>query len=169
MVLALAAGTALVLAPLALLGTAEAAPAAPAGSSATTKGTHAKALRHLSQIALANEKVTTTTAAPAPVTTPPTTAPKVVFVAPAPAPTYSGRVASGQATYYGAAAGSCASKVAPRGTTVKVTNQATGASITCVVNDYEEATWPRVIDLSSSDFGRLASLSSGVISVTLEW
>jgi rare lipoprotein A (peptidoglycan hydrolase) len=78
-------------------------------------------------------------------------------------------VASGQATYYGVASGSCASKVAPRGATVKVTNQATGASITCVVNDYEEATWPRVIDLSSADFGRLASLSSGVISVTLEW
>jgi hypothetical protein len=84
---------------------------------------------------------------------------------------YSGHAAVGEATYYstGAGSGVCASKVAPRGTTIKVTNVATGAWITCFVGDYEEAGWPRIVDLAASDFGRLASLSAGVISVTISW
>lgn len=184
LVLALAAAVTIVLAPLTILRGTEAVPAASAGTSVTAQAMPSPAVRHLTEIALADARVTTTTAGSAPravppttqapsVTAPPTTAPTVVSPAPGAAPSsgggYSGRVASGQATFYGAPEGSCASQIVPRGSTVKVTNQATGAWITCVVNDYEQAVWPRVIDLSAADFDRLASQSAGVISVTIEW
>ena len=187
LVLALAAGSAFVIAPFALLGASEAAPVTAGAAPSATHALNGSAVRHLSGIALSNNKVsdaTTTvppTAPPAttPVTVPPTTTPPTTaaprFIAVAPPSTvpagYSGRVAAGQATYYstGPGSGVCASKVAPRGATVKVTNVASGAWITCVVGDYEESGWPRVIDLATADFGRLASLSVGVISVTISW
>ena len=182
---AMAAGVCMIAAPLALLaggGASSVAASAPtqAAHFAVPTGDSVKRAVALRDLQLANNRVviptTTTTAAP-PVTTAPrpvttTTAPRRVYVAPPttapPAPSF-GRSVSGQATYYGVGAGACASHVAPRGALLHVTNTSTGASITCTVSDYEAAPYPRVVDLSSADFGRLASLDQGVISVTISW
>ncbi len=75
---------------------------------------------------------------------------------------------SGQATYYAHNPSGCASRTVPRGTTVTVT-AASGASITCTVDDYGPFGAGRIIDLSEQGFSRLASLSTGVISVTVTW
>jgi rare lipoprotein A (peptidoglycan hydrolase) len=50
-----------------------------------------------------------------------------------------------------------------------VTNDATGASVTCVVDDREQAGYPRVVDLSPSGFAQLADPSAGVVDVTISW
>jgi rare lipoprotein A (peptidoglycan hydrolase) len=76
----------------------------------------------------------------------------------------------GQATWYAAApAGRCASPTLPLGTILTVTNVATGASTTCVVDDREEAGYPRVVDMSPSGFAQLADPSQGVVDVTISW
>jgi len=186
---ALAAGVSMVVAPLVLLngggigpagvaaGTTNRGPAhvgLPAGRSAS----RAVALR---DIQLANNKVvipttTTTTTAPAPpptttVPAPTTTTPRrVVYMAPpttaAPAPVYS---VTGIATWYAWHPGECASPTLPHGTTVRVTNLATGASATCVVTDTEAAGGSHVIDLDTSVFSAIANLSQGAITVSVSW
>ncbi len=50
-----------------------------------------------------------------------------------------------------------------------VTNDATGASTSCTVDDREDAGYPRVVDLSPEGFGQIASLSQGVAQVTISW
>jgi len=50
-----------------------------------------------------------------------------------------------------------------------VTNLATGAAITCVVDDREADNPGRVVDLSYSGFSALASPSQGLIDVTITW
>jgi rare lipoprotein A (peptidoglycan hydrolase) len=101
---------------------------------------------------------TTPTPAPPP-TPPPTSAP--------PAVTEGER---GQATWYAAApAGRCARPTLPFGTILTVTNVATGASTTCVVDDREEAGYPRVVDMSPSGFAQLADPSQGVVDVSISW
>jgi hypothetical protein len=76
----------------------------------------------------------------------------------------------GQATWYAAAPpGRCASPTLPFGTVLVVTNDATGASVTCVVDDREQAGYPRVVDLSPSGFAQLADPSAGVVDVTISW
>ena len=76
----------------------------------------------------------------------------------------------GQATWYAAApAGMCASPTLPFGTVVTVTNDATGASTTCMVDDREQAGYPRVVDMSPSGFAQLADPSQGVVDVTISW
>jgi rare lipoprotein A (peptidoglycan hydrolase) len=76
----------------------------------------------------------------------------------------------GQATWYAAApAGRCASPTLPFGTILTVTNVATGASTTCVVDDREEAGYPRVVDMSPSGFAQLADPSQGVVDVSISW
>lgn len=63
----------------------------------------------------------------------------------------------------------CASRDYPRGTKLKVTNIATGASVICVVNDYgPQAKTGHAIDLSSYAFKQLQPLSTGVIKVRIE-
>jgi rare lipoprotein A (peptidoglycan hydrolase) len=52
---------------------------------------------------------------------------------------------------------------------VAVTNIATGASTTCVVDDREEAGYPRVLDMSPSGFAQLADPAKGVVDVTISW
>ncbi len=74
----------------------------------------------------------------------------------------------GQATWYGASAGTCASPYLPFGTRLTVTNDANGASTTCVVDD-READTSRVVDLAPATFSQIAPLSEGVITVTLTW
>jgi len=95
--------------------------------------------------------------------------------APAPAATSSapattGDAEHGQATWYAQAApGRCASPTLPFGTVLTVTDDATGASTTCVVDDREQAGYPRVVDLSPSGFAQLADPDRGVVDVTISW
>ena len=111
----------------------------------------------------------TTTAAPpttVPRTTPPTTArPEAAAASAAPADT-----ATGLATWYAAApAGRCASTSLPFGTVLTVRDNATGVTITCLVDDRETAGPPHLVDLSPEGFSAMAPLSQGVIGVTVTW
>lgn len=102
---------------------------------------------------------TTTTRPPPTTTAPPTT----TTTAPANRQT-------GIATWYAESpAGGCASPTLPRGTVLKVTDNATGASITCLVDDVEGDNPGRVVDLAPSEFSQMADLSQGVIEVTVAW
>ncbi len=118
----------------------------------------------------------TTTAAPVvPVarTTTPVTEPVAHLVAAPPAAPVDHIVNNsevGQATWYSEAApGYCASHTLPRGTVVTVRNNATGATTTCTIDDYEAAGYPRVLDMSYSGFSQLADPNQGVVDVTLSW
>ena len=112
----------------------------------------------------------TTAWTPPATTAPPTTAwtPPATTTPPRPAAATAGHSESGQATYYAHNPSGCASRTVPRGTTVTVT-AASGASITCTVDDYGPFGAGRIIDLSEQGFAQLASLGTGVISVTVTW
>ena len=99
------------------------------------------------------------TTVPAPVTAPPTTAPPVQA-----APSSS---ESGQASYYDHPGG-CAHKSLPFGTVVQIT-ASNGRTASCVVNDRGPFIAGRIIDVDTSTFAQLTSLSAGVISVTISW
>jgi rare lipoprotein A (peptidoglycan hydrolase) len=109
---------------------------------------------------------TTTTTAPVRVTT--TTAPlPTTTTVPVAAATSR---ESGEATWYsGAIPGGCASPTLPFGTVLTVVNAATGASTECTVDDREEAGYPRVVDMSPGGFSEIASMSQGVVDVTISW
>jgi rare lipoprotein A (peptidoglycan hydrolase) len=78
--------------------------------------------------------------------------------------------ASGIATWYAEApAGKCASPWLAFGTTLTITDIATGVTITCVVDDREAAGPPHVVDLSPSGFEAMAPLSQGTIEVNISW
>jgi rare lipoprotein A (peptidoglycan hydrolase) len=114
---------------------------------------------------------TTTTTAPAPTTTttapPPTTTTRPPTTTTTTAPPTTSK---GLATWYAEApAGKCASPWLPFGTVLTVTDIATGASITCVVDDREAAGPPHVVDLSPSGFEGLAPLSQGTVQVDISW
>jgi rare lipoprotein A (peptidoglycan hydrolase) len=94
---------------------------------------------------------------------PPATAPKPV--APAP-PRHS---SEGEASWYPAPTGTCASPDLAFGTVVTVTDLSTGASIVCTVDDREAPNPGRVIDLSQGSFAQLADLAAGLIDVRLTW
>jgi rare lipoprotein A (peptidoglycan hydrolase) len=120
--------------------------------------------------AAAPAPTTTTTAAPAPTTTTTTTAPRSSDLPPATVPTTLNDTATGIATWYSEAPpGRCASPWLAFGTTVSITDVATGVSITCVVDDREAQNPGRVIDLSPSGFEAMAPLSQGVIRVNISW
>jgi rare lipoprotein A len=55
------------------------------------------------------------------------------------------------------------------GTSVRVTNLANGATVTCRVADRGPFVAGRIIDLDREDFDRIASASTGVIDVRIEW
>jgi rare lipoprotein A (peptidoglycan hydrolase) len=126
--------------------------------------------------------VTTTTAAPTPApvaTTTTTEAPRVIVTTPTIAPTTTTTTAPalvasahevGEATWYAEAPdGMCASPTLPFGTVLTVTNNATGASTVCRVDDREGAGYPRVVDLSPEGFSQIADISQGVVDVTISW
>jgi hypothetical protein len=46
---------------------------------------------------------------------------------------------------------------------------ATRAVTTCVVDDREQAGYPRVLDMSPSGFAQLADPEKGVVDVTISW
>ncbi len=101
-------------------------------------------------------ETTTTTSTTVPVTT--------TTVKPAPK-----RYVIGVATWYSYVPGRCASPTLPFDTRVNVRNIATGKVITCVVTDRENAGYPRVIDLSMTQFAQLSPLARGVIRVRVSW
>jgi rare lipoprotein A (peptidoglycan hydrolase) len=104
---------------------------------------------------------TTTTAPPPPPTTTTTTDP------PAPVNTNS---EVGQATWYAEAPdGYCASPTLSFGTVLTVTNNGTGASTQCTVDDREAAGYPRVVDMSPEGFSQIADTGQGVVDVTISW
>ena len=109
---------------------------------------------------------TTTTAPPTTTTTaPPARVATVAQSAPVAADSE-----QGLATWYAAAApGSCASPTLPFGTVVTVTNLASGARTSCVIDDREAANPGRVVDMSPSGFSEIAALSEGVVTVSVSW
>ena len=120
---------------------------------------------------------TTVPPAPAPASAAPSTtttvvAPHVEVVTPTTEaePVASGDSEVGVATWYPEAGpGTCASHTLPRGTELTVTNNATGATTHCLVDDYEASGYPRVVDLSYSGFSQIADPSQGVVDVTISW
>jgi hypothetical protein len=78
--------------------------------------------------------------------------------------------ASGGATWYTeTSAGGCASPWLPRGTELTVTNDATGATTTCLVDDREADNPGRVVDMSYTTFSEIGDPSTGVLTVTITW
>jgi rare lipoprotein A (peptidoglycan hydrolase) len=99
------------------------------------------------------------------IVTPPTPTMTTTTTAPPPA-----NSENGQATWYAEAPpGYCASPTLPFGTVLTVTNDATGASTQCTVDDREAAGYPRVVDMSPSGFEQIGDLGQGVVDVTISW
>ena len=89
---------------------------------------------------------------------------------PPPTPDVVGQTERGIASWYPEALpGRCASTWLPFGTVLTVTNDATGASTTCLVDDRETAHYPRIVDLSYSGFAQLDPPSVGLVNVTISW
>lgn len=103
--------------------------------------------------------VTTTTVRPKPKPTTTTTA------AP-PRPTHS---QTGGASWYGAGETDCAHRTLPMGTVLVVTNLANGKATQCKVTTRGPFLAGRIVDLSRTVFSRIASTSSGVINVRIDW
>ncbi len=75
----------------------------------------------------------------------------------------------GVATWYSYIPGFCATSYLPVGTKVTVRNLATGVAIRCLVTDLEAAKGNRVVDLSETQFAKLAPLRRGVVAVKVSW
>ncbi len=75
----------------------------------------------------------------------------------------------GAATWYSYIPGHCATWFLPYGTRITVRDLATGRAIVCTVTDKEAARGDRVVDLSETEFARLAPLAKGVIRVKVTW
>jgi rare lipoprotein A len=106
-------------------------------------------------------KPTTTTTAPKPTTTTSTTA--------APASTSGGHEEGGASYHDYADARTCAHKTIAKGTVLTVTNLANGKKTTCVVNDRGPYVEGRILDLSTTAFSSIASVTDGVIRVAIDW
>jgi hypothetical protein len=167
--------------------TAAPATAAPATSTAPSavpvSAAPVAAAAHPAQAVLQRVAATTapstTAAAPSSSAARPaaTTAPRpTATTAPRPAPTAAPRPAaapassqSGQGTWYRYKSGGCANNNLPMGTVVHVTNTATGATATCVVNDRGAFGYPTILDMDASVFQQLAPLGAGRISIRISW
>lgn len=75
----------------------------------------------------------------------------------------------GVATWYNYIPGQCATWYLPKGTTITVTDLATGKSIACVITDRESPGSDHVVDLNETQFAELAPLGQGVIEVRVSW
>ncbi len=166
----------LLVVPLLLLGTGTALSSATPGGAGGGRAAAVDATRpgFLGNLKVAFElpAPTTSTTAPPPPTT--TTAPPATTTTtrPTPPPTTvpPSDSASGIATWYAEAPpGKCASPWLAFGTTLTITDIATGATTTCVVDDREAAGPPHVVDLSPSGFEAMAPLSQGTIEVNISW
>ncbi|MBW3669484.1 MAG: septal ring lytic transglycosylase RlpA family protein [Actinobacteria bacterium] len=107
--------------------------------------------------------VSTTTTKPKPTTT--TTKPKPTTTTTTSPP----RTQTGKASWYQTTDGTCAHRTLPFGTIVKVTNLANGRAVSCRVADRGPYVAGRIIDLDREGFEQLASASTGVIDVRIEW
>lgn len=157
----------------------ESTPAVPVDTTSTTTetstSTSTSSTPDATSTTAAPESTTSTTVWVATTTVPPTTAPPTTAPPTTAAPAASsGRSESGLATWYdrvglyGRTPGGCASRTVPKGTTVRIT-ASNGRSTTCLVDDYGPFGAGRIIDLSVETFSQLASLGTGVISVTVTW
>lgn len=78
--------------------------------------------------------------------------------------------ASGSATWYETAPGTCAHLTLAMGTTVTLTNRATGATAQCRVADRGPQVWTgHIFDLAPDVFRRLAPLGQGLVNVDASW
>jgi rare lipoprotein A (peptidoglycan hydrolase) len=109
----------------------------------------------------------TTTTEPTTTTAPPTTTTQPP--APDPEPEAPANEQTGGASWYHYRSGECAHRTIPKGTTVTVTNLATGASTTCVVTDRGPYSGSRIIDLDDGTFSAIASPGQGVVQVRITW
>ena len=75
----------------------------------------------------------------------------------------------GKGSWYYYPGMSAAHRTLPFGTIVRVTNLANNKQVTVTIRDRGPYVDGRVIDLSDSAFAEIASLSTGVINVKLEW
>jgi rare lipoprotein A (peptidoglycan hydrolase) len=133
----------------------------------TTSTTAAPTTRTAAPPAPASVPTTTTTEVPV-VSAPPPPPPPTTTSAPPPPVAANHEV--GDATWYSEAApGMCASPTLAFGTVLTVTDNATGASTHCTVDDREGAGYPRVVDMSYSGFSQIADPSQGVVAVTISW
>ena len=98
--------------------------------------------------------------------TPTTLAPTTTTTAPPPPPAYQ---ETGPASWYQAPAGTCASPNIAFGTVVTVTDVSTGKSVRCTVDDRQDPSSGRVLDLAEATFAELADPSVGVIEVRVSW
>jgi rare lipoprotein A len=108
-------------------------------------------------------------AAAVPVTTSPRPTSTTTLPPPTTTTTVPAHEETGQASWYQAPAGTCASPNLAFGTHVTVTNLANGATTTCTVDDRQDPSTGRVLDLSEASFAQLADPSQGVIEVRLTW
>ncbi|MGH9047649.1 MAG: septal ring lytic transglycosylase RlpA family protein [Acidimicrobiales bacterium] len=170
--------------PLLLLSTGATLSAAPGGAGGGRAAATAAARAHMGLISSTKlafeERDPSTTTAPVPAQVPAapvittTAAPVTTTTEPPPPPvtttTVDANTATGVATWYSEAPpGRCASPWLPKGVTLTVTDIATGATITCLVDDREADNPGRIVDLSPSGFGALAPLGQGVIQVAISW
>lgn len=79
------------------------------------------------------------------------------------------QAASGGASWYDAKSMTCAHRTLAFGTQLRVTNIANGKSVTCRVADRGPYVKGRVVDLSRDAFSKIASTSTGVVQVSIEW
>lgn len=117
---------------------------------------------------------TSTPAGSSTITAPPPTSTTTTAPPPSPAPAAPVQTAAssedGVATWYPEAPpGDCASPTLAFGTEVQVTDDADGATTSCVVDDREAPNPGRVLDMSYSGFSELADPSQGVVTVTISW
>jgi hypothetical protein len=74
-------------------------------------------------------------------------------------------LATGEATWFIRTRGTCFTSVAPLGSIVTVTNEATSAQVTCRVTGSGPSDEGRVINLESHQFSQLADPAGGVVQV----
>jgi len=79
------------------------------------------------------------------------------------------QTATGDASWYQAAPGTCAHPTLPFGTVVTILDVANGRTATCTVDDRGPYQGGRIIDLSYDVFAKLAAPGLGVIDVRLSW
>lgn len=93
--------------------------------------------------------------------------------APTPAPATAGTAPPsdrGVASWFKAAAGTCAHRSLPMGTLVTVTRADNGASATCRVNDRGPTlATGRLVDLSVDVFEKLSAREAGLVDITIRW
>lgn len=152
---------------------------APSTAPSTTAPTTAPTTSAAAPVYTAPPATAAKRESPKPAAAPVYTAPKPVAPAPRPVvtapppppppPPPPANSQAGQGTWYRYKPGGCANNSLPMGTLVHVTNAATGATATCVVNDRGAFGYPTILDMDASVFQQLAPLSAGRINITISW